>query len=296
MVNDFCYDKDHMILDPMLFNDEKSAKQYNGVYQKKNKKGQVVEETIYYKGKKDKTRYSYNKKGLLSKMEAVATEGTTSTYTYDGKNRIIKNVTVYNGDRITTKYTYEKDNDLLVINEMEYAPGDVLKNHLIYTYHNGLIVALESAGKVKSSFGYQFDKNGNWINQFEYENWLDDNGKWVKIGADEEDPYIIEQNIVYRNQLKNIDTKKAVVKRFSYRRYELILKAGETEIHFPSSKVGNDIIIYNPFEKEYFLASNASTLLNSDGANKSVPIKSQGKVNSILKHQNKTLVNGRIIE
>lgn len=269
------YDSNKILLDPNLFDTIESAKKYNGYYYVKNKAGQVIETVSFFNNKEFKILYQYNKSGLLILKNVVA-DGKSTSYNYDKKGRLTKAVLTGKSFQYTTNYTYQNKGKILEINEMQYNQDNVLTNHFIYTYRDGLIRSYEEVGQLKSTYDYEFDDQSNWIKRFK-------NGNYN---------YPQEtQTIIYRNQIKNLNTNSAYVKKTGYK-YGLVLRSMDLDVDLKAVSMENDVILYHPLEQEYLIAKDVQPFLVVSNQGKEVTLTSLGKGKPTLNHKNVVLVNG----
>lgn len=174
--------------------------------------------------------YFYNDKGLLiAKKFDKTSKANDYEYTYDSQDRIIKS---YRNDNNYTIYTYEKKGDDLIIQENDVRDGVATLKTL--KYNKGILVSYDD---VLMSTYNKMDAYGNWTRDYDPVIFYDD----LKTNAN-------VFSMVYTKQSYTID---------KLRDCKFFLNGKQTDAIYNRSSKSNEVIIFNPFDEQYYIIENA---------------------------------------
>lgn len=135
------------------------------------------------------TRYKYDEKGRLIKEETLFDDYSEwYDYSYDSNGKINVKTWSDSDEGTLEKITYVYEDNILAKEFWENYADGVLEGKVTYTYEKGNekeIIETDASGNIDAtwSYQYQYDSNGNWIEQTAI--------------IDKEEIYIIEREIEY---------------------------------------------------------------------------------------------------
>jgi YD repeat-containing protein len=135
------------------------------------------------------TRYKYDEKGRLIKEETLLDDYSEwYDYSYDSNGKINVKTWSDSDEGTLEKVTYVYENKILAKEFWENYADGVIEGKVTYTYEKGNekeVIETDESGSIDTtwSYQYQYDSNGNWIEQ-------------IAI-IDKEEIYIIEREIEY---------------------------------------------------------------------------------------------------
>ncbi len=274
-LGDNWYGLDKKKLITRYMTDKDRAKEFRGICVVFDAAGNATEEYSYTAGQEFLTTHTYNLRGFYTSKTNVA-DGRKNTFEYDAKGRIVKDILVGKDFMYTTQYTYKTNGKTLEVDEKQYNATNVLVNHFIRTYENGLLRALEEVGQEKFTYTYEYDTYKNWI-------------KRTRLNGN--DATTDTRTIIYRNQIKDPSAVKLIVENGAYRPIAKVY-ISDIPTTLPTFLNGDDVYFFNPLELRYFKATGAKTQLIPANMGKELPLTGFGKNTGLLKVDRLMLVNG----
>lgn len=249
-----------------LYTNKEKARINKGTYLELDNQKKVIYKENYYFD--DKTFYTYNPNGTISKIEVQGKYPSVTTFEYDNKKRLNKKIEQKDAKTTATTYTYQTIGNRIVISASEtVTENNQSKSRTFeYAYENGLLMKFTENGS-EDNHTYTYDTKGNWVtNSFRY-------GK-------------VNREFYYHSELGQWDNWRWIYKKTNttYSPYLPYLMIGDRQIRmltFGFNDLDNfiDILIYEPITATTLVAENVVTANGlSQGAG-------NGKV-SVLKAKN----------
>lgn len=261
------------------FLDKEKARQTKSTYLELDHQKKVVyKENFFYD---NKTVYTYNATGTISKIEAQGKYPSVTTFEYDNKKRKIKEIDKRDSKTTVKDYTYQTVGNRIVIATTETVTenNQSKKRTYEYTYENGLLMKFTEQGS-DDNYTYTYDTKGNWVtSSFRY-------GK-------------VNREFYYHSELGQWDKWRWTYKKTNTT-FSPYLMVGNRQIRmltigFNDLDNFTDILIYEPVTATTLVAENAATtvgLSQGTGSGKISTLKAKNLMYTSVKGNIKFFVEG----
>lgn len=262
-----------------LYTNKEKARINKGTYiELDNQKKVLYKENFYLE---NKTLYTYNSTGTISKIEVQGKYPSITTFEYDNKKRLNKKIEQKDAKTTATTYTYQTIGNRIVISASE----TVMENNqsksrtFEYAYENGLLMKFTENGS-EDNHTYTYDTKGNWVtNSFRY-------GK-------------VNREFYYHSELGQWDNWRWIYKKTNTT-YSPYLMIGDRQIRmltigFNDLDNFTDILFYEPLTATTLVAENAVTtsgLTQGTGGGKMSTMKAKNFMYTSVKGNIKFFVEG----
>ncbi len=190
--------------------------------------------------------------------------GSITTYTYDLKNRVIKEDYRHQHENWTKDYTYTQVKDVLIVTEKKMAvkrPYEIERH-----FKNGLTIQSQIKGKAPRKYHYEFDNKGNWIKSLATDinnkTLIDEVSTRDIIYYDEYDQGLNAISVVSQSFVSVLIVPKVYINNKLYRT--------------PIARFENGFIFYDAFSKTYYIAAEGYNSKNTVGQKHTVEKLSTG--------------------
>lgn len=226
-----------------LYTNKEKARINKGTYLELDNQKKVIYKENYYFD--NKTFYTYNPNGTISKIEVQGKYPSVTTFEYDNKKRLNKKIEQKDAKTTATTYTYQTIGNRIAISASEtVTENNQSKSRTFeYAYENGLLMKFTENGS-EDNHTYTYDTKGNWVtNSFRY-------GK-------------VNREFYYHSELGQWDNWRWIYKKTNTT-YSPYLMIGDRQIRmltFGFNDLDNfiDILIYEPITATTLVAENAVT-------------------------------------
>jgi len=229
-----------------LYTNKEKARINKGTYLELDNQKKVIYKENYYFD--DKTFYTYNPNGTISKIEVQGEYPSVTTFEYDNKKRLNKKIEQKDAKTTATTYTYQTIGNRIVISASEtVTENNQSKNRTFeYAYENGLLMKFTENGS-EDNHTYTYDTKGNWVtNSFRY-------GK-------------VNREFYYHSELGQWDNWRWIYKKTNttYSPYLPYLMIGDRQIRmltfgFNDLDDFTDVLFYEPITSTTLVAENVVT-------------------------------------
>lgn len=196
--------------------------------------------------------HKYDTKGNIAE---TITGFETKTFSYDKKNRLVKEVVVSKKNETTSsEFSYNNVNDLLIVNQL-YTGLNQQKLTAEIHFKNGLQVYIKTSGYPAVSTKYEFDRKNNWI-------------KKINIDPTTNKETATVRQITYHDEFdKGAAAFTVIAEKLGASDPTLAprIYINKKKLYVPFRKFVDDYVFYDGLSKTYYVARGAYGKNNAIG-------------------------------